>query len=122
MRARGDHQAEVHGVNVAEQASDPVKYINKRAELWWAVGRGGSQERTWDLSQMEDAERTTAQLLQPRYFEDIKGRIQIEAKDDIRERTGGSPDRAEARLLAYVVPHDPMGSYFEALTSGRLAG
>jgi hypothetical protein len=122
MRARGDHQAEVHGVNVAEAASDPVKFVNRRADLWWTVGRVGSQERTWDLSQMEDAERTVAQLLQPRYFEDIKGRIQIEAKDDIRERTGGSPDRAEALLLAYVVPHDPMGSYFEAMTSGKLRG
>jgi hypothetical protein len=120
MRARGDHQAEVHGVNVAEQASDPAKYINKRAEMWWAVGRMGSQRREWDLSQMEDSERTIAQLLQPRYFEDIKGRVQIEPKDDIRERTGGSPDRAEALLLAYVVPHDPMGSYFEAMTSGKL--
>jgi hypothetical protein len=122
MRTRGDHHAEVHGINVAEAATDPVKFVNRRADLWWTVGRMGSQRREWDLSQMEDSERTVAQLLQPRYFEDIKGRVQIEPKDDIRERTGGSPDRAEALLLAYVVPHDPMGSYFEAMTSGKLRG
>jgi hypothetical protein len=120
MRARGDHEADVHGVNVAEQASDPAKWINKRAEIWWQIGRIGSQHREWDLSRMDDSERTIAQLLQPRYEEDVKGRIKIEAKDDIRARTGGSPDRAEALLLAYVVPHDPMGSYYTALTSGRL--
>jgi hypothetical protein len=122
MRTRGDHQAEVFGVNVAEQATDPTKYLNKRAQVWWEIGRVGSQRREWDLSQMEDAERTTAQLLQPRYEEDVKGRLKIEPKDDIRARTGGSPDRAEALLLAYVVPHDPMGSYFEAMTSGKLRG
>jgi hypothetical protein len=71
---------------------------------------------------MEAADTTIAQLLQPRYFEDIKGRIQIEKKDDIRARTGGSPDEADALLLAFVVPSDPMGSYFEALSSGRMRG
>jgi hypothetical protein len=120
MARRGDHQAVIHGVNFAEAATDPAKYINKRAEIYWVIGRVGSQRREWDLSQMEAADTTVAQLLQPRYLEDVKGRIQIEPKDDIRERTGGSPDEAEALLLAYVVPHDPMGSYFEAMTSGRL--
>jgi hypothetical protein len=120
MRARGDHQAGVHGVNVAEAASDPAKFVNLRADMWWTIGRMGSQRREWDLSVMEARDSTTAQLLQPRYFEDVKGRIQIEPKDDIRERTGGSPDEAEALLLAFVVPADPMGAYYQAMTSGRL--
>jgi hypothetical protein len=120
MAARGEHAAAVHGVNVGEAAADPVKYVNKRAQVWWEIGRVGSQQRTWDLSVMESAETTIAQLLQPRYFEDIKGRVQIEKKDDIRARTGGSPDEADALLLAYVVPKDAMGSYLAALQSGRL--
>ncbi len=122
LRARGDHDAAVHGINVAEQAGDPAKYLNKRAEIWWEIGRVGSQRREWDLSVMEAADTTVAQLLQPRYLEDIKGRIQIEPKDDIRARTGGSPDEAEALLLAFVVPRNAQSSYFEALTSGRLRG
>jgi hypothetical protein len=117
---RGDHAAAVHGVNVAEQASDPVRYLNRRAEIWWEIGRVGSQQRTWDLSQMEESETTIAQLLQPRYEEDIKGRLKIEPKDEIRARTGGSPDEADALLLAYVVPHDAQAAYWEALTTGRL--
>lgn len=117
---RGDHPAAVHGINVGEAATDPKTYVNLRAEVWWAVGRVGSQKREWDLSAMEDAETTIAQLLMPRYLEDIKGRIQIEPKDDIRARTGMSPDEAEALLLAYVVPPDPQGSYWAALTSGRM--
>lgn len=117
---RGDHLAEVFGINVAEAASDPAKFINKRAEMWWMIGRTGSQKREWDLSQMDAAETTTAQLLQPRYVEDIKGRIQIEPKDDIRERTGGSPDEAEALLLAYVKGGSAQHAFFEALQGGRL--
>lgn len=120
MAARGDHQAQVHAVSVGEAASDPAKYLNKRAQVWWEIGRVGSQQQEWDLSQMDDADATIAQLLQPRYEEDAKGRIQIEKKDDIRARTGGSPDKAEALLLAYVVPSDPAGAYFEALARGRL--
>jgi len=120
LAERGEHAAAVHGVNVAEAATDPAKYVNKRAQLWWEIAREGSQQRTWDLSVMEDSEVTVAQLLTPRYSEDIKGRILIEKKDDIRARTGRSPDQADALLLAYAVPRDAMGAYFEALTSGRL--
>lgn len=120
LRARGDHHAEIIAVNVAEAATDPAKYLNKRAQIWWEIGRVGSQRREWDLSQMEDAERTIAQLLWPRYEEDAKGRIQIEKKDDIRARAGGSPDRAEALLLAYHEPANAQAAYFEALTSGKL--
>jgi hypothetical protein len=121
MGRRGDHHAAVHGVGFGEAATDPAKYVNLRAQVWWEIGRMGSQRREWDLSAMEGQETTCAQLLWPRYLEDIKGRIQIEKKEEIRERVDGSPDEAEALLYAYVVPHDPMGSYYEALTTGRLA-
>lgn len=125
LRARGDHQADIIGINVAEAVPVPAgkkisPYLNKRAQMWWEVGRVGSQRREWDLSVMDDAERTTSQLLQPRYDEDVKGRIQIEPKADIRARTGGSPDRAEALLLAYVAGGNPQSAFFEALSSGRL--
>ena len=120
MGRRGEHQAVIHGVGFGEAATDPTRFVNKRAEVWWEIGRAGSQRREWDLSAMDARDSTCAQLMWPRYFEDVKGRVQIEPKDDIRERVGASPDEAEALLYAFVVPHDPMGSYFEAMTSGRL--
>jgi hypothetical protein len=124
MAKAGDHQATIHVVTVSENATDPRKYKNLRAQLWWELAREQCQRREWDLSQMEDpGGKTREQLLIPRWFPDLKNRIQIEAKDDIRARTGGeSPDDADALLLAYCVPHDPMGSYFEAMTSGKLRG
>ena len=120
MARRGDHTAEVHGVGFGDAAADPQRFVNKRAEVYWVIGRVGSQKREWDLSVMEAAETTVAQLLQPRYFEDVKGRVQIEPKDDIRERTGGSPDEAEALLLAYVVPSDSTKAFFQAMAGGQL--
>ena len=52
---------------------------------------------------------------------DATGRIFVEPKDDIRDRANGqSPDDADALLLAYYVPKDAQGSYWAALTSGRL--
>jgi len=82
--------------------------------------RVASQQRTWDLSVMEDADTTVAQLLTPRYTEDLKGRVLIEKKDDIRARIGRSPDQADALLLAFAVPVNAQAAYFEALTGGRL--
>lgn len=102
---RPQHGAQILGVNVAEKASDPKKYVNVRAQMWWEVGRKLSADRAWDLSTMDNGDRTVAELLEPLWEVDGSGRIQIEAKDEIRERNGGrSPDHADALLLAYFQP------------------
>jgi hypothetical protein len=98
---RGEHRAHIDAVNVAEKASEPDKYINLRAELWWELGRVLSEQDGWDLSTMENADATVAQLLEPRWDVDAKGRIRVEKKDDVRSRLGRSPDNADALLLAF---------------------
>jgi hypothetical protein len=105
MRARRLHSADIHAVNVGESASQPTRYANLRAELWWEVGRHAFEQRAVDVSTMANADTTIAELCQPLYDIDPKGRIRIESKDDIRDRTGGrSPDHADAWLLAFYVP------------------
>ncbi len=88
-------------VNVAEAASDKARWANKRAEVHWFVRENiGS----WDLTGIDDV--TAEQLAAAQWFEDTKGRVQIEKKDDIRKRIGGSPDSADALQLAFwVEPH-----------------
>lgn len=98
---RGEHRATITGVNVATAASEPTKFINLRAEMWWSLGRGLSESRAWDLSTMDNADTTVAQLLEPRWDTDPKGRIRVEPKDEIRKRLGRSPDNADALLLAF---------------------
>lgn len=119
LRAAGLN-AVVHPVMVGEASSQPKVYANLKAELWWVIGREGSQKREWDLSQMAEARTVRDELLMPRWWQDAKGRILIEPKDDIRARSGGeSPDDADALLLAYYVPRDAMGAYYQAMQNGR---
>lgn len=98
---RGEHAAQVIGVNVSEKPRDKKKFTNLRAEMWWTIGRELSANGGWDLSQMENADVTCAELLESRWDLDTAGRIKIEAKDEIRKRLGKSPDHADALLLAY---------------------
>ncbi|MFD5814405.1 hypothetical protein [Streptomyces sp. NPDC127038] len=104
---RGEHHAHVMAVNVAEAASQPKKFINLRAEMWWELGRGLSESGGWDLASMENGDTTVAQLLEPRWDVDPKGRIRVEPKDEIRKRLGRSPDNADALLLAYYAAGRP---------------
>lgn len=120
LKETGAHRAKVYGVNVAEKAHDPAKYFNLRSQLWWECGRLAAEDRAWDLSRMDNADNTVAQLLETRYSHDLKGRVKVEPKDDIRERLGRSPDNADALLLAYYQPKSSTAEYFEALF-GRAA-
>lgn len=99
--SRHEHSARIIAVNVSNVAADKKKFVNLRAEIWWTIGRELSSEGGWDLSQMENGDNVAAQLCAPRWFLDTKGRIQVELKDEIRKRTGRSPDNADALLLAY---------------------
>lgn len=116
-----DWECQVNVVMVSAESTNPKEYHNLKAQLWWEIGRAGSQRHEWDLSRMEEPKAAKDQLLNCRWFPDAKNRVQVEAKADVRARTGGeSPDDADALLLAYYVPHDAQASYFQALTSGKL--
>lgn len=90
---------EVVGVNVGMKSSQPKRFLNLRAELWWSIGRELSQDAKWNLAAVDD--QTAADLTAPKYHLTNKGLTQIESKDDVRKRIGRSPDDADALLLAY---------------------
>lgn len=99
------HPAEVVPVNFAETPSDPRRFLNRRAELWW-LGRELSRLRGWDIGTLEDGlvdDDTIAELIEPRYeIVDSSGKVKIESKDKVIKRLGRSPDSAEALLLAFL--------------------
>jgi hypothetical protein len=102
------HQAEVIAVNAASSPSERLakQRLNKRAEMWWDVGRENSRLGLWDLTNVSDD--VIAELCEPRYeIMDSKGKIKIERKDEVMKRLGRSPDLADALLLAFLdVRHD----------------
>jgi hypothetical protein len=93
---------DVIGINVAEKAQDYLRFVNLRAEMWWDVGRELSKDGAWDLSEVDD--NVVSQLVAPKYHVARGGRIQVEAKDEVRSRIGRSPDDADALLLAFLRP------------------
>ncbi|MEI5100308.1 hypothetical protein RB200_19495 [Streptomyces sp. PmtG] len=101
LASEGKHSARVVAVNVSEKASQPDKFKNLRAEIWWEIGRGLSERKGWDLSAMANDDTTVAQMLAPLWDVDAQGRIQVEPKDEIKKRLGRSPDNADALLLAF---------------------
>lgn len=103
LRDEGVHQCEVMKVNVAEKSSQPKRFLNKRAELWWDVGRENSRLRSWDLSEIDDG--TVAELTAHEYeIVDSSGKIKVQSKDDVRKKLGRSPDSADSLLLAFYEP------------------
>jgi len=117
----GAHTATIVGVNAAESSREPELYKNSRAEMWW-MARLHSQERSWDLSTMDNADATVAQLLEPAWLIDPRGLIQVEKKDDIIERLGRSPDNADALLLAFYNPPGDAASALDWLKQAKRAG
>lgn len=112
---------EVIRVNVGTASTQPKRFANLRAELWWDVGREPSRLGRWHLGAIDDD--TAADLTAPRYSLTTRGLIKVESKDEIRKRLGRSPDDADALLLAFytggstrAVVHTPKNLHRRVLT------
>jgi hypothetical protein len=111
------HGAEVVPVNFSSSPSQLMqkRFANKRAEVWWNVGREYSRLQTWDLTRVSDD--TIVELTSPRYeILDAQGKIKIEAKEHVKSRIGRSPDMADALLLAFYEPG------FQSTVSSAMSG
>jgi hypothetical protein len=89
------------GVNVGEAADDPERFLNRRAELWWAV-RERFEAGDVDLDPADQA--TAGELCSIRYTRNSRGQIVIESKESAARRGVPSPNRAEAVMLACAPP------------------
>ncbi|MFF8482339.1 terminase large subunit domain-containing protein [Streptomyces antibioticus] len=109
-RTQGLHAAQIVGVNVAEASSEPGRFKNLRSQIWWEIGRKLSEDLVWDMSGLEEAdrERLVSQLTAPKYSVDSAGRTVVEPKAETRKRIGRSPDNADALLLAFYRPPQPV--------------
>ena len=77
----------------------PAQYANKRAEMWgemraWLQG-GGALPPLAELK---------ADLCGIRYHFDAAGRLKLESKEELKARSGRSPDLADALALTFALP------------------
>lgn len=101
------HSANVVPINVSlsPTAGNEHRFLNRRAQMWFDVGRENSRLKTWDFSGLpeEMVDTLIHELTMPRYeIMDTHGKVKVESKDKIRERLHASPDVAESVLLAFT--------------------
>lgn len=98
-------------MQAGQGASDPVKFMNARAEWYWNL-RMMFENGEIDLDPLDD--ELASQLAALQYKFTSRGQIVIESKDDMRKRGMPSPDRADAVMLAcaptFVTPDDHVTS------------
>lgn len=99
---------QVTAFNGGEGAHRPLKFPNRRSELWF---EGAAQLEDLDL---DADDQLCADLTAPKYGYDLKMRRVVEPKDDTKKRLGRSPDRGDAVLLTLVG-----GQEFEPSPSAR---
>jgi len=102
-------------VNFSGKSSD-VRYFNARAEMWFRladwVKRGGVLPNIPEL---------VRELTIPTYtFHN--GKMQIEPKDQIKERLGFSPDRADALAATFYFPDQPAAMSMPGIQSKNKKG
>lgn len=92
-----DQGLEVFGFAAGGLAMDAERYVNAKAEAYWALREHMERGSVRNV----DDEDTRAQLSDILYRETPAGRIEIESKEQARKRGSRSPDRAEALVLAF---------------------
>ncbi len=88
----------INGVSVGERAQDTSKYKNIKAEAYWGtrmwVKAGGKLHR----------HNMFRQITNIKYKVSTDKVLQIEPKEELKRRTGKSPDYAEALMLTFTPP------------------
>lgn len=90
----------VNGINAGEEATDRMRFTNKRAEMYWRarewVIRGGKLEKDEDWYQ----------LCKVKYKVDSLGRMKIISKEELLRNGIDSPDVADAFALTFARSED----------------
>ncbi|MBE6462456.1 MAG: PBSX family phage terminase large subunit [Alphaproteobacteria bacterium] len=91
---------EVVAVNFGEKAENPERYVNRRAEMWDRI-------REWLQSsvgvKLPKVEGIVEDLTAPLKMYDAIGRLQLEAKSEIKKRIGHSTDIGDALALTFAI-------------------
>lgn len=87
------------GINVSESAATKELYINLRAELWFKC-REWLEEKSCTFG--DGLEKLMYELVIPLYDFTSNGRIQAEAKSNMKKRGHKSPNYADALMMTFA--------------------
>lgn len=95
----------VEGFNAGERtgnrdASGELGFINKRSAAWWRVRELLDPANSESVALPPD-DYLTGDLTAPTWKVTSAGKIQVESKDEIRERLGRSTDDGDAVVMAF---------------------
>ncbi len=109
----------VTAFNGGEAAYNPLRFPNRRSELWFQMAA-----QLEDID-MDPDDQLGIDLTEPRYSFDLKMRKCVEQKPDTKKRLGRSPDRADAINLLFVPSDAPpppaAGSVAKGITSDLMS-
>ena len=83
-------------INFAQKPTDPVKYYDKRSELY---SNAATYIKDVNIAIPEQSVKLQGELCSVKYKIRSDGRIQVEAKAETKKRLGHSPDEADAFSL-----------------------
>ena len=88
----------VIGIDFGGKARDE-RFVNRRAEMWWLMAEWIKTASIPDIAELH------AELTAPTYsYANAAGRLQLEAKEDLKKRGLPSPDLADALALTFAEP------------------
>jgi hypothetical protein len=96
MRAEGHPVISYYG---AERARNPKRFANRRSEIYWTF-REEMSDGLVDLDETD--EKLFGQLGSIKWSLNSRDQIQVETKEDMRERGLPSPDYADGCILSMV--------------------
>lgn len=96
------------GSNDAEAKRLSEEFVNLKAQIYWSM-----RDRLRDGKARGFVDPVANRQMGPiGWVTDSRGRIAIESKDSMEKRGLPSPDRAEARILAYAGVYDQAAEFF----------
>lgn len=96
---------DVHRVNNGERAHSDDQFSNRGTELWMSAARMIERK---EIRMLED-EAAVTQLTTRRLTSNVKGKLMVESKTDMKARGLSSPDRADAIVGAMVCGLESFG-------------
>lgn len=89
---------EINSASKPTSESKMGKYYNMRSQLWMEAG----QKFADGLVSLEDDLILNGQLSSTKFKFISSGRVQVESKDDVKQRLGRSPDRADCFIMGML--------------------